>query len=237
MVRSNAFRKIIMWEHFAETFPDTTLITDKFSYLHFHDTGLKRKFEKAVKIIRPFSLVSLDAPIEYQIRECEERFGMSLEAGHKIGIYLEGIKKGFRPTEEPKFYFGIEQMLKLKKLPWMKIKRVLDTSGHGSEFFSSQGSHVHVTRCPSDSQTFDLIFIDRCTKKDLVDCIQISHPMTFLVVNNIVYKPEHVNATTWEPTRAWKELGNVLLIEELDHVDVGDGQGMSVGRYKNKGST
>jgi hypothetical protein len=52
-----------------------------------------------------------------------------------------------------------------------------------------------------------------------------------LVVDNIVYKPEHANAGTWEPTRAWKELINILLIEELEHIDIADGQGMSIGRY------
>lgn len=88
-----------------------------------------------------------------------------------------------------------------------------------------------------ETRTFDLIFIEggrelEDARANLVNCMRFAGPETVVVVDNIIY--EHTLATKHSvgPTRAWMEFIRISAIEETFHVDLADGRGMSLGRYK-----
>lgn len=84
---------------------------------------------------------------------------------------------------------------------------------------------------------FDIIFIDgghevEVARADLVNCMRFAHKDTYVIMDDVVY--EHMLAATYTvgPTRAWRELISISVLEETFHVDLSDGRGMSIGQYK-----
>ena len=85
-------------------------------------------------------------------------------------------------------------------------------------------------------QLFDLILIDgghehHTALSDLVNCMRFAGPNTILLMDDVIYKYEYMAKYSVGPTKAWIQLRNILLVEETDHIECGDGQGLSIGRY------
>lgn len=83
--------------------------------------------------------------------------------------------------------------------------------------------------------TFDVIFIDGgheygVAMADLRNCKALAHTNTIVIVDDIC---ESSNETIWTagPTRAWKELIQQRVIQELGHETYERGRGMSWGKY------
>jgi len=88
-----------------------------------------------------------------------------------------------------------------------------------------------------ESRKFDLIFVDgghdiEVARADLVNCMRFAKPDTILMMDDVIYKHEWSAKYSVGPTRAWKEFINISVVEETFHHDLGDGRGMSIGRYK-----
>ena len=65
---------------------------------------------------------------------------------------------------------------------------------------------------------------------DLRNCNALAHANTIVIVDDIC---ESSNETAWSvgPTRAWKELVQQRIIQELGHETYELGRGMSWGKY------
>lgn len=85
-------------------------------------------------------------------------------------------------------------------------------------------------------QLFDLILIDgghehHNALSDLVNCMRFAGPDTIILMDDVIYKYEYMAKYSVGPTKAWIQLRNILLVEETDHIECGDGNGLSIGRY------
>ena len=83
---------------------------------------------------------------------------------------------------------------------------------------------------------FDLIFIDgghsyEVAYADLINCRNLAHSETILIMDDIVKNPLYVQNYTIGPSKAWNELINANMLEEISHSDYENGRGQSVGKY------
>lgn len=83
---------------------------------------------------------------------------------------------------------------------------------------------------------FDIIFIDgghdyEIAIADLINCKNLSHNNTILIMDDIV-KEENMSAGyTIGPTKAWNECISNNIITETDYIFFCKGRGMTVGKY------
>jgi len=114
-------------------------------------------------------------------------------------------------------------------------KKYIDEKYPGRHELVWGDSTVTVPKFPS--RKFDLIFIDGghkidVARADISNCMRFARPDTVVIMDDVVYEPEWAWDYTWGPTRAWKEFMSTSIIEETFHIDLSDGRGMSIGRYK-----
>ena len=88
-----------------------------------------------------------------------------------------------------------------------------------------------------ETRTFDLIFIDgghevEVARADIANCMRLARSNTMVIVDDVVYEHAWAAKYTVGPTRAWCEFIRMSIIEETFHIDLADGRGMSIGRYR-----
>jgi predicted O-methyltransferase YrrM len=84
---------------------------------------------------------------------------------------------------------------------------------------------------------FDIIFIDggheyEIAYKDLINCRNLAHEKTIVIMDDIISTDEYFNYTVG-PKKAWNQLISDNLLKEIKHSDYGPGRGQSVGIYNN----
>ena len=84
---------------------------------------------------------------------------------------------------------------------------------------------------------FDIIFIDggheyEIAYKDLINCRDLAHEKTIVIMDDIISSDEYFNYTVG-PKKAWNQLISDNLLKEIKHSDYGLGRGQSVGIYNN----
>jgi predicted O-methyltransferase YrrM len=84
---------------------------------------------------------------------------------------------------------------------------------------------------------FDIIFIDggheyEIAYKDLINCRDLAHEKTIVIMDDIISSDEYFNYTVG-PKKAWNQLISDNLLKEIKHSDYGPGRGQSVGIYNN----
>ena len=87
------------------------------------------------------------------------------------------------------------------------------------------------------TRSYDLIYIDgghdiTIARSDLANCMRFARPDTIVIMDDVVYDYTWMCGYTFGPTRAWREYVQFSFIEETFHVDIAEGIGMSIGRYK-----
>jgi len=83
---------------------------------------------------------------------------------------------------------------------------------------------------------FDLIFIDGghdydIVKNDLLNCYNLAHQDTIIIIDDIVPEKELEQSYTIGPTKTWEEFKENNKIIELGHKTYSIGRGISWGKY------
>jgi predicted O-methyltransferase YrrM len=83
---------------------------------------------------------------------------------------------------------------------------------------------------------FDLIFIDgghdyETAYADLLNCKQLAHSETIVIVDDIVKNKLYEAEWTIGPARAWNDLINLNMLREISYSDYEYGKGQTVGKY------
>lgn len=86
------------------------------------------------------------------------------------------------------------------------------------------------------NKKFDLIYIDGgheydICKNDLMNCYQMAHENTILIMDDIMYKNEWDKFWTSGPTKVWVETLEKGITFELQSFSFGEGLGMAFGKY------
>ena len=84
---------------------------------------------------------------------------------------------------------------------------------------------------------FDIIYIDGghtydIAKGDLLNCKQLAHSKTIVIMDDTIEKTEWICPWTEGPTSAWKEAQNMNFIQQTGFEEYSEGQGNSWGFYK-----
>ena len=87
-----------------------------------------------------------------------------------------------------------------------------------------------------NKSTFDLIFIDgghdyNTAESDLLNCKNLSHKNTIVIMDDTVYKKEMICEWNIGPTNVWKKAVEKKIIKEISKIEFDRGRGMSWGRY------
>lgn len=83
---------------------------------------------------------------------------------------------------------------------------------------------------------FDLIFIDgghdfKIANSDLLNCKNLAHKNTIVIMDDYVSKPEWVLKWNKGPNKAWNNAKKNNIIKELGSKDYSEGRGQSWGNY------
>jgi predicted O-methyltransferase YrrM len=83
---------------------------------------------------------------------------------------------------------------------------------------------------------FDIIFIDgghdyNIAISDLINCRNLAHPNTIVIMDDIVKDNRQSAPYTIGPTRAWNECISKNIIQEDNYYFFTHGRGMSIGKY------
>ena len=83
---------------------------------------------------------------------------------------------------------------------------------------------------------FDIIFIDggheyECAIADLLNCKQLAHERTILIMDDVVYEPHLSAQWTIGPTQAWRECIANGVVSETNYTLLEQFRGQVVGRY------
>jgi beta-1,4-mannosyl-glycoprotein beta-1,4-N-acetylglucosaminyltransferase len=113
-------------------------------------------------------------------------------------------------------------------------KEYIDTAYPGRHEMVYGDSTITIPKF--ETRTFDLIFIDgghdvEIARADLAHCMRFAHDNTVVIMDDVVYEYTWMAKYSIGPTRAWKEFVRMSMLEETFHADLGDGRGMSLGRY------
>tara|TARA_B100000900_G_scaffold236404_1_gene200709 strand:+ start:1330 stop:2010 length:681 start_codon:yes stop_codon:yes gene_type:complete len=86
------------------------------------------------------------------------------------------------------------------------------------------------------TKNFDLIFIDgghdyNTAESDLLNCKNLSHKNTIVIMDDTVYKKEMICEWNIGPTNVWKKAVEKKIIKEISKIEFDRGRGMSWGRY------
>jgi predicted O-methyltransferase YrrM len=85
-------------------------------------------------------------------------------------------------------------------------------------------------------EKFDLIFVDggheyETSYKDLMNCRELAHKDTVVIVDDTVFTKEHEQEYTIGPTQVWLDLTKEGIIHEVGRIEFQAGRGMSWGYY------
>ena len=88
----------------------------------------------------------------------------------------------------------------------------------------------------NNNKKFDLIFIDgghtyEIAKKDLINCKNLAHPQTIIIMDDTIYIKQWLSCFTIEPTNVWLEHIHNNFIIPIGHIDFQPGLGISWGTY------
>ena len=83
---------------------------------------------------------------------------------------------------------------------------------------------------------FDLIFIDgghdyETAYADLLNCRELAHSETIVIVDDIVKNKLYEAEWTVGPSKAWNDLINLNMLKEISYSDYEYGKGQTVGQY------
>lgn len=83
---------------------------------------------------------------------------------------------------------------------------------------------------------FDLIFIDgghdyETAYADLLNCKELAHSETIVIMDDIVKNPAYKADYTIGPTKAWDDVVKLNFLTEISHSSYSYGRGQSVGKY------
>ena len=86
------------------------------------------------------------------------------------------------------------------------------------------------------AKNFDLIFIDGghdyiTAESDLLNCKNLSHKNTIVIMDDTVYKKEKICEWNIGPTNVWQKAIEKKIIKEISKIEFDRGRGMSWGRY------
>jgi predicted O-methyltransferase YrrM len=84
--------------------------------------------------------------------------------------------------------------------------------------------------------TFDVIFIDgghdyQTAFMDLLNCKQVAHNKTIVIMDDIIKNKDYVAEYTIGPSTAWDDAIKKNILKEISHSDYSHGRGQSVGEY------
>jgi len=83
---------------------------------------------------------------------------------------------------------------------------------------------------------FDLIFIDgghsyEVAYADLVNCRNLGHSETIVIMDDIIKNSLYAAPCTNEPTKAWNDMIDANMLQEISHSNYSVGRGQCVGKY------
>jgi len=83
---------------------------------------------------------------------------------------------------------------------------------------------------------FDLIFVDgghdyETAYADLLNCRELAHSETIVIVDDIVKNKLYEAEWTIGPSKAWNNLINLNMLKEISYSDYEYGKGQTVGQY------
>ena len=86
------------------------------------------------------------------------------------------------------------------------------------------------------NKNFDLIFIDGghdyiTAESDLLNCKNLSHQNTIVIMDDTVYKKDKICEWNIGPTNVWRKAIEKKIIKEISKIEFGRGRGMSWGKY------
>lgn len=152
---------------------------------------------------------------------------IGFNAGHSAEVILESnpnitltsFDLGMHP------YVQVGKNYIDNKYPF-KHRLILGDSTHTVPLFINENPNVK----------FDVIFIDgghmyNIAKCDFMNCIQLAHKDTIVIVDDIVFTPGFEKDWTTGPTQVWVEGRNDKIIEEFGIRDFKPGRGMAWGKY------
>ena len=97
LVRASSFDRITQWCHHASCTQGSKIVTQRLGVLHFHDTGLPRRFQKAIAVLRHFNYIPWHASVEEQIAHIQPYIQSEVDHWHKLVYYVEGLRVGLKP--------------------------------------------------------------------------------------------------------------------------------------------
>ena len=94
IVRAATFDRMTVWCHHAACTSGTTVESTLLGLLHFHDTGSRRRIERALPIVRSYRHIDLvrDTSAE-QLREGRRTLPFGLACGHKLEYVVDHLAR------------------------------------------------------------------------------------------------------------------------------------------------
>jgi hypothetical protein len=83
-----------MWCHHAELRPGfRTAVCDRLGLLHFHETGLRRKVQRAKQVVYAYEYLDPRWPLEQQLHVARQLYGAPIACGHRLNELLPYIER------------------------------------------------------------------------------------------------------------------------------------------------
>ena len=94
IVRASTFDRMTVWCHHAACTSGSTAKSPLLGLLHFHDTGCRRRVERALPVVRSYRHIDLvrDTTAE-QLREGRRTLPFGLACGHKLDYVVDHLAR------------------------------------------------------------------------------------------------------------------------------------------------
>ena len=93
IVRASTFVRMSQWCHHAVASSGRRVVSDFLGLLHFHETGFRRQVASALKVVRSFNYLDLDAPPQRQLARILQLQALGVSCGHKLLYYGTALRR------------------------------------------------------------------------------------------------------------------------------------------------
>jgi hypothetical protein len=94
IIRSSAFVRMSMWCHHAELREGYRAATsDRLGLLHFHETGLRRRMDRAAQVVHAYDYIRPHWTLEEKLRRARQLRDAPIACGHRLNELLEYLER------------------------------------------------------------------------------------------------------------------------------------------------